>query len=144
MPPSLTASTPVATPEMRGLPLCFLLYFLPFPLAPSTAPPFSPSLPAPFPTPRTRKRGCPYSPSHAPQAEGRARGPLFPPPGFVSYLPSSPDWRARATAQAHLVSSEEATAFPSPRRPGEQWPISEHQLKGGAPRRRAGDVDGIT
>lgn len=140
-PPSRTVSTPAATPEMRGLPLCFLLYFLPFPLAPSMRPHPLPPCPPP---PRTRKSGCPNSQSHAPQAEGRASGPPFPPPGLVSYLPSSPDWRGRAIAQAHPVASRKATAFPSPRRPGEPWPISEHQLKGGAPRRRAGDVDGVT
>lgn len=67
------------------------------------------------------------------------------PPGLVSYLLTFISRLERphdlASAQAHLVASKKATAFPSPRRPREQWPISEHKLTGGAPR-RAEDVDG--
>lgn len=139
-----TDSTPGATPENERPPSLSLLFSFPWllQLRPHSFPAWSP----PSPLHALGKRGVTrhYPQSDARQTEGRASGPVFPPPGvcklltFISRLERPHDL---ASAQAHLVSSKKATAFPSPRRPSEQWPISEHKLMGGAPR-RAEDVNG--
>lgn len=76
---------------------------------------------------RGKAGSIPYPQNDSQWEKERASGRVFlhppPPAGFVSYLPSSQGFSCRArlaSAQAHPVSSEKATAFPSPRRPREQ------------------------
>lgn len=132
VPSSRKAPIPSAVPEMRGLPPRLLLFNFPsYSLVPSTSPLLSPSLVAPLPSPLLTHSGgrkevtSSYPQSDSWRASSRSPGvrKLF---TFISKLEQPRDL---PSAQAHAVSSKKATAFPSPRRPREQRPICERQLK---------------
>lgn len=113
-----------------SLRLLLLSNFLSFPLLPSTSPPLFPlpGHPALFPIPNALWRGGvgAQAPIFKVMLSGlRVSGRVFPPPHprvcklftFISRLERPRDV---TNAQAHLVCSKRANAFPSPRRPREQ------------------------